>query len=464
MAAPTVEETPIPGLLVVRLDLRRDDRGWFMESWQRAKMTALGLPDFGPLQSNVAFNLRRGTTRGMHAEPWDKLVTVVAGRAYGAWVDLREGGTFGTTHTTELEPGVAVFVPRGVANGYQTLDDATSYTYLINDHWQPDAAYLTVDPDDPALALAWPVPPGERVLSERDRSAPRLSEVSPFAGRRPLVIGADGQAGSALMTTFPEALGVDLDELDLTDSRAVERWPWREHDLVLNAAAWTAVDAAETDEGRRRAWALNAEAPAALAALGNRHGFTLVHYSSDYVFDGSRAAHDEQEPLAPLGVYGQSKAAGDLAVAAASRSYVIRTSWLIGEGPNFVRTMARLAVGGGSPRVVADQVGRLTFTDELARGTRHLLETRAPYGTYHLSNAGPPMSWAAVAREVFSLYGRDAGDVTPVTTEEYAVGRDAPIAQRPRSSVLTLDRMRATGFEPRDALVALRDYCTSWRP
>jgi dTDP-4-dehydrorhamnose 3,5-epimerase len=463
MAAPSVEETPIPGLLAIRLDVRHDDRGWFMEAWQRARMTALGLPDFGPVQSNVAFNARRGTTRGMHAEPWDKLVTVVAGRAYGAWVDLRAGATFGTTHSTDLEPGVAVFVPRGVANGYQTLDDSTLYTYLVNDHWRPDADYVAVDLDDPALALAWPVPPEDRILSDKDRSAPLLSSVTGVPTLRPLVIGSDGQLGQALMTAFPAALGVDRDELDLTDHRAVESWPWHEHDLVLNAAAYTAVDAAESDEGRRHAWQLNAEAPAALAALSIRHGFTLVHYSSDYVFDGSRVEHDEQEPMSPLGVYGQSKAAGDLAVSAAPRVYVIRTSWLVGDGPNFVRTMARLAADNGSPRVVADQVGRLTFADELGQATRHLLATRAPYGTYNVSNAGPPMSWAEVAREVFSLLGREPGDVTPVTTEEYAVG-NAPVAPRPPNGTLSLDRIRATGFEPRDARVALRDYFASWRP
>ena len=94
MADLAVERTPIPGLLVLRLDLRTDERGWFEEAWQRAKMTALGLPDFGPVQANVAWNERRGSTRGLHAEPWDKLVTVASGAAYGAWVDLRAGARF----------------------------------------------------------------------------------------------------------------------------------------------------------------------------------------------------------------------------------------------------------------------------------------------------------------------------------------------------------------------------------
>jgi dTDP-4-dehydrorhamnose 3,5-epimerase len=109
--------------------------------------------------------------------------------------------------------------------------------------------------------------------------------------------------------------------------------------------------------------------------------------------------------------------------------------------------------------VVADQVGRLTFTDEIVRGTRHLLDSGAPYGTYHLTNAGPPMSWADVARAVFSLRGRDPEDVTETTTEEYAAGR--VIAPRPANSLLSTHRIEATGFEPADAREALRAYASS---
>jgi dTDP-4-dehydrorhamnose 3,5-epimerase len=451
-----IATTPIAGLLVLRLDLHEDDRGWFAEVWQRELMTAQGLPDFGPVQANVAWNAVRGTTRGMHAEPWDKLVTVTSGRAFGAWVDLRRGDGFGATYSLTLEPGVAVFVPRGVGNGYQTLADATAYSYLVNDHWRPDLHYVAVDHADPALALDWPIPPRDRVLSERDRTAPPLADVTPVPVRHPLVIGADGQVGRALLAALPGARGVTRAELDLADHVALEHWPWREHDVVLNAAAYTAVDEAETDEGRRRAWAVNAAGPAELARLASRHGFTLVHFSTDYVYDGRAGEHTEDEPPAPLGVYGQSKAAGDVAVATTPRHYVVRTSWVIGDGPNFVRTMARLADEGAMPSVVDDQVGRLTFTDEIARATRHLLEADAAYGTYHVSNAGPAMSWAEVAREVFAQRGRDQGDVRAVSSEEYAAGRT--LAPRPAHSVLSLAKLEATGFEPADARAALRDY------
>src|SRR5262245_9842116 len=114
MAELAVERTPIPGLLLVRLDVRTDARGWFAETWQREKITALGLPDFGPVQANLAESERRGTIRGMHAEPWDKLVTLTSGRAYAVWLDLRPGPSYGATHAALLDPGTAVFIPRGV--------------------------------------------------------------------------------------------------------------------------------------------------------------------------------------------------------------------------------------------------------------------------------------------------------------------------------------------------------------
>ncbi len=225
---------------------------------------------------------------------------------------------------------------------------------------------------------------------------------------------------------------------------------------MLNAAAYTAVDVAETPDGRVAAWRANAQAPAALARASDTHGFTLVHYSSEYVFDGTAELHDEDEPLSPLGVYAQTKAAGDVAVSTSRRHYLLRTSWLIGDGHNFVRTMLRLAEQGTAPSVVDDQHGRLTFTDELTRATRHLLEARAAFGTYHVSNAGPVMSWADVARRVYAAAGRSTDDVTAVSTETYSAGRD--LAPRPRHSALDLTKLASTGFVSVSAEERLEAY------
>jgi dTDP-4-dehydrorhamnose reductase len=453
----SVEETSIPGLLVVRLPLHEDSRGWFKENWQRAKMTALGLPDFGPVQHSVAFNARRGVTRGVHTEPWDKFVSVASGRFFGAWVDMREGETFGQVFTVEADPSVAVFVPRGVGNSYQVLEDGTTYSYLVNDHWRPGLAYPALNLADPTVAIPWPIPLDQAEISDKDRSTPMLGDVEPMKPRRTLIVGHKGQLGTALQADFPGADLVDLDELDVTDAGQVATWPWRDYALVLNAAAYTAVDAAETPEGRRTAWAANAGAPATLARLAAEHRFTLVHYSSEYVFDGTVDPHTEDEPLSPLGVYAQTKAAGDVAVATTPRHYVLRTSWVVGSGKNFVRTMQLLAANGVSPTVVDDQVGRLTFTEELSRATRHLLDVGAPYGTYNVSNGGEPRSFNGWAREIFRLSGREPEDVGTVTTEDYYAGKDG-LSPRPLRSVMDLAKLRATGFEPEDAMSALERY------
>jgi dTDP-4-dehydrorhamnose 3,5-epimerase/reductase len=458
-----VDETPIPGLLVVHLPVHGDARGWFKENWQREKMVALGLPDFGPVQNNMSYNARRGATRGIHTEPWDKFVSVATGKVFAAWVDMRAGDSFGATFSIEIDESVAVFVPRGVGNSYQALADGTVYSYLVNDHYQTGRVYPALNLADPTAAIPWPIPldSDEVEISEKDKNNPILADVEPMQPKKTLITGCRGQLGRALAPLFPDATLVDLDELDLTDAEALAAWPWSDYGLILNAAAYTAVDKAETPEGRSVAWAANASAPAALARIAAERGITLVHYSTDYVFDGGEVegGHTEDEPFAPLGVYGQTKAAGDIAVAAAQRHYILRTSWVIGDGHNFVRTMEKLAKDGISPAVVDDQVGRLTFTDELARATQHLLDTEAPFGTYNVTNGGTPRSWADYARRVFELSGRSAEDVSTVTTEEYAAGKE--MAPRPFHSVLSLEKIASTGFMSTDADEALERYLSA---
>jgi dTDP-4-dehydrorhamnose reductase/dTDP-4-dehydrorhamnose 3,5-epimerase len=454
----TVTPTGIPGLLVISLVVRGDNRGWFKENWQRRKMVDLGLPDFSPVQNNVSFNTTAGATRGIHAEPWDKLVSVATGRIFGAWVDLRPGDGFGRTFTCELGPETSVFVPRGVGNAFQTLEDATAYSYLVNDHWSPAAkdSYTFVNLADETLAIDWPIPLAEAELSQADRDHPRLGDVVPMAPRQVLVVGSTGQLGRALSAALPEARTVDRAELDLSRPESVRGFDFSPYGVVINAAAYTKVDAAETDEGRRDAWAVNVSGVAALVAAAREHRCTLVHISSDYVFDGAAESHDEDEPFSPLGVYGQTKAAGDALVATLPAHYLIRTSWVIGDGHNFVRTMASLADRGISPGVVDDQYGRLTFTAELTRAIRHLLDVNPPYGTYNVTNGGAPTTWAAIARSVFAARGQNPAAVTSVTTAEYGAGK--ALAPRPVHSALRLDKITATGFRVRDAAAELQAY------
>jgi dTDP-4-dehydrorhamnose reductase/dTDP-4-dehydrorhamnose 3,5-epimerase len=450
-----VLDTGIPGLQVIDLTVHRDQRGWFKENWQRQRMLEAGLPDFGPVQHNVSFNIEKGVTRGVHAEPWDKLVSVLTGRVFGAWVDLRQGETYGRVFTCELAEDRAVFVPEGVGNAYQTLEADTTYSYLVNDHWSPAARerYIYLNLADETASIPWPIPLSEAVISEADRTHPRLDGVRSFTAKETLILGADGQVGRALRSLLPHAHAVTRQELDLT---ALDDWDWQSCDVVINAAAYTAVDKAETEQGREAAWAVNATAVGKLARLAREHRFTFVHISSDYVFDGSQSQYDEEAPLAPLGVYGQSKAAGDLAAATAPRHYILRSSWVVGEGANFVRTMADLALRGVRPEVVDDQHGRLTFAGTIAEAVVHLIGTHAEYGVYNVTNDGPVMSWYDVAREVFHVLGRSPDEVTAVTTEDYR--RKGPAAPRPARSVLDLTKVKATGYEPPEGLKLLTHF------
>lgn len=174
-----VEQSPIPGLFVIKLPVHGDNRGWFKENYQKEKMEALGLPAFEVVQNNFSYNDKRGATRGLHAEPWEKFISVANGSVFGAWVDLRAGDSFGQTFDIEINPGVAVFVPRGVANGYQTLEDNVTYTYLVNKHWSPDAKYTFVNLFDPEVGIQWPIPQEKAVISEKDAAHPMLKDVIP---------------------------------------------------------------------------------------------------------------------------------------------------------------------------------------------------------------------------------------------------------------------------------------------
>jgi dTDP-4-dehydrorhamnose reductase len=271
------------------------------------------------------------------------------------------------------------------------------------------------------------------------------------------IVGANGQLGTALRQKYPGAKSADIHELDITNAESVRNFDWSSIRVILNAAAFTNVDGAESTEGRIAAWKVNAQAVGYLSHIAAQHNITLVHISTDYVFDGTHDVHTETEPFSPLSVYGASKAAGDIAVGLAPQHYLLRTSWVIGEGKNFVRTMLGLAEKGISPTVVADQVGRLTFTSELVRAIDHLLVSQAAFGAYNVSNAGESASWADITRTIFQEAGYENLTVTNTTTEEYFAGKEG-IAPRPLQSTLDLSKIQGTGFSSTDWHDDLRAY------
>jgi len=268
---------------------------------------------------------------------------------------------------------------------------------------------------------------------------------------RVLVTGAGGQLGLDLLDAFAdhEVIGLTRAELDVTDEAAVaEAVAAHRPSLVINAAAGTDVDGCESDpEGAHR---VNALAPWWLARACERAGATLVTFSTDYVFGGQAPSgpggaprgFTEEDPLAPLSVYGRSKAAGERLVRETlAEHHIVRTAWVSGaRGRNFVRTMLRLAEQGGPVRVVDDQTGSPTMTRDLAAAVRSLAVS-GRYGTVHLVNEGTA-TWFEVAEAVFASAGREV-DLAPQPSS--AIQRPAP---RPAWSVLDTTHARTTGIGP----------------
>ncbi|GAA0275839.1 dTDP-4-dehydrorhamnose reductase [Actinomadura nitritigenes] len=268
-----------------------------------------------------------------------------------------------------------------------------------------------------------------------------------------LVTGAGGMLGTDVVARLDGAVAPGRGELDLTDAGAV-REALRRHrpEVVVNCAAWTAVDDAEAHEDA--ALAVNGTAVEALVAGCAEIGAKLVQVSTDYVFDGTATEpYPEDAPTAPVNAYGRTKLAGEAAVLGYERGYVVRTAWLYGaHGPSFVRTMARLAGERDTVEVVDDQAGQPTWTGDLADRIVALARAGAPAGVYHGTSAGRT-TWYGLAREVFALLGLDPARVRPTTSERFV--RPAP---RPAFSVLGHGRWAAAGLAPmhdwRDALHA----------
>jgi dTDP-4-dehydrorhamnose 3,5-epimerase len=175
--------TDIPGLLIFDVTSIDDERGYFQEKYQKAKLVEAGMPEaFNVVQNSLSYNKDAGVTRGFHAEPWDKYISVVTGKVFAAYIDLRKGDTFGKVVTVEITPNKAVFLPQGVANSFQTLEPDTHYLYSVNSHWSADNydKYCFVNLADPVLAVQWPISLQNAVISDRDRNHPMLADTTPM--------------------------------------------------------------------------------------------------------------------------------------------------------------------------------------------------------------------------------------------------------------------------------------------
>jgi dTDP-4-dehydrorhamnose reductase len=442
----------IPGLEIYDLNLHVDNRGWFRESWKVGAEFGNSGVNFKPVQSNLSFNLRTGTIRGIHAEPWEKLVTVATGRVFAFFIDFREGRHFGKRFSMEIDQNIAVLIPKGVGNSFQTLEDNTTYTYLVSGLWNERTRYLAVNPFDSTLDIPWPIEQSKSIVSDKDAASPSLSEITPIKNRF-LVLGATGQLGIEFSRLLSNVHLSSRATFDILDFSSWENLDLSGYDVVINAAAFTNVDRAETDHAE--AWLLNANFIDWLAQETAKYSIILVHFSTDYVFDGTNAQPVSENHFPnPLNYYGVTKAAGDMALYQNPRHYALRISWLVGEGNNFVTKIIDKAKLGHEISVVTDQIGRLTFANDVARAVVHLLEVGAPYGKYNFSNSGRATTWHEVAKIIYKSFGADENRVSPIKTDDLPAGQ----ARRPLNSMLDLEKMQATGFAITSWEVLLNEY------
>lgn len=266
-----------------------------------------------------------------------------------------------------------------------------------------------------------------------------------------LVTGVKGQLGydvvKELTSRGHTAIGVDIDEMDITDSNSVNDVITHTNpDAVIHCAAWTAVDLAEYDENIPKVEAVNTYGTKNIAQACKNIDCKMVYISTDYVFDGQGTEpwQPDCKEFAPLNVYGRTKLDGELAVSRITDKYfIVRIAWVFGKnGNNFIKTMLRVGKAHDRVTVVNDQIGTPTYTGDLARLLADMVETEK-YGYYHATNEGGYISWYDFAKEIFKQAGYST-EVVPVTTAEYGLSK----AKRPFNSRLDKSKLAEAGFKP----------------
>ena len=251
-----------------------------------------------------------------------------------------------------------------------------------------------------------------------------------------VVFGSDGQLGRALREVIPEAIFYNHQQVDITDVvRVAGVISAQNPEVVINAAAYTDVDGAQTHH--KEAYSVNAVGSLNIANACAKVGATYIYISTDYVFNGrSQLAYAPDSSTHPLNEYGETKLAGEEFAATTSDYYIVRTSWLYGDGNNFVRTVLQLGRERTEIAVVNDQWGVPTYTLDLAQFCKFLITKRPRNGIYHFCASGDPTTWSEFARTIFSLSGINC-TVKELSTEEFYRGKDmSTIAERPRHSIL----------------------------
>lgn len=394
-----IENTNIEGIKIVRPKVFEDNRGFFLEVYNKRELKKGGITtDF--VQDNHSKS-KKGVLRGLHFQTkhsQGKLIRVIKGKIYDVVVDIRKNSkTYGKYFGIELSMGnrTMLYIPKGFAHGFLTLEDNTEIEYKCDEFYHPqyDSGIMY---DDKELNIDWKLEEygiEELILSEKDKKHQSFREYTEsYQGDYVLLTGANGQLGQDFQKLF-DRLGVkyiatDYNELDITDREKVREYIENNNfTIVINCAAYNNVDKAE--EEIEKCYALNTYAPKNLSEICKEKGIVFVTYSTDFVFDGEKEIpYTEEDSPNPLSVYSQSKLDGEKYSLEYEKTFLIRTSWVFGMGNNnFCKQIINWSKDRDVLKIVDDQISSPTYSKDLAEFSWKLIQT-VEYGLYHFSNSG----------------------------------------------------------------------------
>ena len=431
-----LKETKLEGVYIIEPEVFGDNRGWFMETYSKDKFKELGINvDF--IQDNHSFSSEKGILRGLHFQinpkAQSKLLRCTRGTILDVAVDLRKGSsTYKEWVAVELSETnkKQLFVPKGFAHGFLALTDDVDVQYKVDEYYDQKCD-RSIRFDDPDIGVDWGIE--NPILSEKDIKAPLLKDSDVNFSIKVLVTGVNGQLGHDVINNLNdlgiENLGIDIDDLDLTDKKKVQEYITNYNpDVIVHCAAYTAVDRSEDE--KELCYQVNVEGTRNIVEVSKAIDSKLVYISTDYVFSGEgEEPRHEDEITNPINYYGYTKEQGEKIITdSLDKYFIIRTSWVYGSnGNNFVNTMLKLAETKDEINVVSDQIGAPTYTKDLAQLIVDLIKTNH-YGVFHGVNEGY-CSWYEFAKVIFSKTGIDM-KVNPVSTAEYITKAKRPLNSR----------------------------------
>lgn len=451
----------IPDIILIEPNLFGDQRGYFYESYREDLFNKAVGYNVNFVQDNESKS-GKGVIRGLHYQvpPFaqSKLVRVIKGLVLDVVVDIRKSSkSFGKSLSFEIssQNKHQLFVPRGFAHGFVVLSESAIFSYKVDNYYSPKhergIAY-----DDKDLAIDWKLSKELLKLSDKDKSNPPLAEIKNlfWLTMRILVTGSNGQLGKSIKRIVNEKnykkrhnfgyVFPTRAELDLFKSDSIKNYfDKNKIDLIINCAAYTMVDQAESNE--EQADQLNHLAVKEIAQIAKKKDIILIHISTDFVFDGYKhSPYLETDTTSPLNIYGRTKLDGEKAILLEMKfdAIIIRTSWLYSEfGNNFVDTILNIAQKKSQLNIVNDQIGSPTYASDLAHVILQIVDSykfnlkEKKSQLYHYSNSGE-CSWYDFAKEIIINFDIDCL-INPISSYDYPLP-----AKRPKYSSLDTNKIK----------------------